>query len=47
MGALTQDEATELADVYNADAREGGTAEAVELYRYDRDPKWPGEQERP
>ena len=43
-GALTEDEAGELAAAYNADEREGGTAEAVELFRYDRDPVWPEEQ---
>jgi hypothetical protein len=42
-GALTEDEAAGLADAYNADEREGGTAGAVELFRYDRDSKWPGE----
>jgi hypothetical protein len=40
-GALTEAEADELRDAYNADQREGGRAETVELFRYDRDPKWP------
>jgi len=42
-GALTEDEAARLADAYNADEREGGTADVMELYRYDRDPGWPPE----
>lgn len=41
--ALTQDEAERLADAYNADEREGGTAQVIELFRYDRDPEWPEE----
>lgn len=40
-GALTEDEATELATTWNADEREGGVAEVAEMYRYDRDPGWP------
>lgn len=42
-GALTEDEAAGLARAYNADERENGTAEILELYRYDRDPQWPEE----
>lgn len=41
--ALTEDEAAGLAGAWNADEREGGTAEVVELFRYDRDPQWPEE----
>lgn len=41
--ALTGEEAARLADAYNADQRDGGTAEVVELFRYDRDPEWPEE----
>lgn len=40
-GALTEDEADSLASAYNADEREGGTAEPLELFRYDNDPLWP------
>jgi hypothetical protein len=39
--ALTEDEAGELAAAYNADPRDESTAEAVEIWRYDRDPQWP------
>ena len=42
-GMLTEDEATELAEVYNADDRDTSTAEAVEVYRFDGDPEWPEE----
>jgi hypothetical protein len=43
-GTLTEDEATELAEVYNADERPGGGfAEPVEVYRFDGDPEWPEE----
>lgn len=46
-GALTSEEATALADAWNADPAEGGTAEAVELYRYDKDPGWPDKDAGP
>jgi hypothetical protein len=41
--ALTGEEAAGLADAYNADEREGGTAEAAELFRFAQDPGWPEE----
>lgn len=40
-GMLTEDEATALAEAYNADERDESKAEAVAVYRYDRDPEWP------
>jgi hypothetical protein len=43
-GALSEEEAEKLADAWNADPREGGPAEVVQLYRYDKDPGWPEEQ---
>jgi hypothetical protein len=42
-GALAEEDASALADAYNADARKGGPAEPVELFRYDHDPAWPDE----
>jgi hypothetical protein len=46
-GALTQDEADGLADAFNLDPREGGTAQVVEVHRFDGDPVWrdPGEMD--
>lgn len=43
---LTEREAHDLADVYNADPPPdgGGTATALEVFRYDGDPLWPEEQ---
>jgi hypothetical protein len=38
---LTEDEATELAEIYNADERDESKAEPVAVYRYDNDPYWP------
>ena len=46
-GALTSEEATALAGAWNADPAEGGTAEAVELYRYDKDLGWPDKDAGP
>lgn len=37
---MAEDEAGELAAAFNADEREGGTAEVVEVYRFDADPEW-------
>jgi len=39
-GALTEERADQLAAAYNADPREGGTAEVVEVWRFDGDPEW-------
>jgi hypothetical protein len=38
---LTEDEADRLAGAYNKDPREGGRAEAIEVFRFDGDPDWP------
>ena len=40
---LTEDEAGQLARAYNEDPREGGTAGTVEVFRFDGDPDWPGD----
>lgn len=40
---LGEAEAEELAEVFNADPRPGGTAHVAEVFRFDRDPKWPEE----
>ena len=39
-GLLTQQDADGLAKAYNDDPREGGTAEAAEVFRFDNDPVW-------
>ncbi len=37
---LSESEAEELAQAFNDDPREGGTAHVVEVYRFDGDPVW-------
>jgi hypothetical protein len=41
---LTEDEASQLAGAYNADPREGGQAEVIEVFRFSNDPDWPGNE---
>jgi len=40
---LTEDEAGQLAEAYNNDPRESGTASSAEVFRFDSDPGWPDE----